>query len=104
MAFIYFTEYIELKSCYEDIITNMPANYMETVRLLEQHLCNMHITKILECESVIDANQKILECLFEKSTCKADFLGVCGILLSLNNASQLLCIVENLKTSKFYVA
>ena len=94
------TEFMELQSCYHDIIINMPEDYMETVQLLERHLCNQHISEIFECTSTIDAKQTILECLTEKSTCKADVLDFCETLLCLSNASQLVCIVENFRKSK----
>ena len=80
------TEFTELQSCYDDIIANMPDNYMETVQLLERHLCSHHISEIFECTSAIDANQSILKCLIEKSTSRADILDVCEILLTLRNA------------------
>ena len=97
---IYITEFTELQSCYNDIITNMPDNFMESAQLLERHLCSYHISKIFECTSATDANQSILTCLVEKSTCRSDILDVCEILLSLRNAPQLIRIVENLRTSK----
>ena len=81
----------------------MPDNYMETVQLLEKHLCSHHISEIFECTSPIDANQSILNCLIEKSTSRADILDVCETLFTLKNASQLLHIVENLRTSKLQI-
>ena len=78
----------------------MPDNYMETVQLLERHLCSHHISEIIESTSPIDANQSILKCLIEKSTSRADILDVCEILLSLKNAPQLIRIVENLRICK----
>ena len=80
----------------------MPDNYMDTVQLLERHLCSHHICEIFECTSAIDANHVILKCLIEKSTCRADILDFCEILFTLRNASQLLHIVENLRTGELY--
>ena len=77
----------------------MPDNYMETVQLLERHLCSQHISEIFECTSTFDAKQAIVRCLIEKATCKSDILDFCKTLLSLRSASQLVCIVENLRTS-----
>ena len=81
----------------------MPDNYMETMQLLERHLCGHHISEVFECTSAIDANQAILKCLTEKSTSRADILDVCETLYALRNASQLLHIVENLRTSKLQI-
>ena len=78
----------------------MPDNYMETVQLLERHLCSHHIYEIFECTFPIDANQVILKCLIEKSTCRADILDFCEILFTLRNTSRLVRIVENLRASK----
>ena len=79
----------------------MPDNYMETVQLLERHLCSQHISDIFECTCTLDANQAIVRCLTEKATCKADVLDFCKTLLSLRNASQLVLIVESLRTSEY---
>ena len=77
----------------------MPDNYMETVQLLERHLCSQHISEIFECTSTLDAKQAIVRCLTEKATCKSDILDFCKILLSLRYAPQLASIVENLRAS-----
>ena len=94
-----YVELAELQSCYSDIVTNMPENYLETVQLLENHLCTQHISEIMECSSVLDANQAIIKCLVDKATCKSDVLDFCETLLCLKNASQLMCVVENLRKS-----
>ena len=96
-----YTEFAELRSCYADIITSMPGNYLETVQLLENHLCTQHISDIFECSSALDANQLILKCLLEKATCKSDVLDFCETLLFLKNASQLVSIIENLRKSTY---
>ena len=75
----------------------MPDGYLETVQLLENHLCDQHISKIFECSSALDANQTVVMCLTEKATCKADVLDFCETLVSLRKASQLVYIVENLR-------
>ena len=96
------TEFIELQSCYNDIVMSMPDDYMETIQLLERHLCSQHISEIFESTSAVDANQTILRCLTEKSTCKADVLDFCETLISLRNATQLVCIIENLRKSTLH--
>ena len=96
-------EFAELQSCYIDIVTSMPQNYLETVQLLESHLCNQHISDIFECSSALDANQTVVKCLIEKATCKPDVLDFCETLLHLKNASQLVCTVEKLRKSKCIV-
>ena len=78
----------------------MPENYLETVQILESHLCNQHISEIFECSSALDANQTIVNCLTENKTCKPDVLDFCEDLLLLKNVSQLVCIIENLRKSK----
>ncbi|XP_065900453.1 uncharacterized protein [Dysidea avara] len=87
----------ELRSCYDDIIKNMPDNYYETVQLLERELCDTHISSIFECSHFTAANQIILECLMEQVNCKEDILDLCERLLRLKNASQLTTITENLR-------
>ena len=86
-----------MQSCYADIVKNMPDDYLQTVQLLESHLCSQHISKLFECSSVLDANQTIVMCLVEKATSKADVLDFCETLLSLRKTSQLVGIVENLR-------
>ena len=79
----------------------MPDNYFESVQLLERHLCNQHISEIFECTSVLDTNQTILKCLTEKATSESDVLDFCETLLSLQNATQLMHIVENLRIGSY---
>ena len=74
---------------------------METVQLLERHLCSQHIYEICKCTSDLNAKQMIVKCLTEKATCKSEILEFCEILLSLKNASQLVHIVENLRTGMY---
>jgi len=90
----------ELRSCYDDVIKNMPEKYYETVQLLERELCDTHISSIFECPPSTTANQIILECLMEQVNCKADILDLCEILLKVKNAPQLTQIIEHLKISK----
>ena len=78
----------------------MPDEYLQTVQLLESHLCSQHISKLFECTSALDANQTIVMCLVEKANSKADLLDFCEILLSLKKVSQLVCIVENFRKGK----
>ena len=95
------SEFAELESCYDDILKNMPDGYMQTVQLLEQHLCDLHISEICECSSVSAANQTILECLTENAVFKEHLLDFCERLLQIRNASNLTCIVENLRECKY---
>ncbi|XP_065900447.1 uncharacterized protein [Dysidea avara] len=87
----------ELRSCYDDIIKNMPDNYYETVQLLERELCDTHISSIFECSHFTAANQIIMECLMERVNCKADTLDLCERLSLLKNAPRLTQIIENLR-------
>ncbi|XP_065900450.1 ATP-dependent RNA helicase DHX58-like isoform X3 [Dysidea avara] len=87
----------ELRSCYDDIIKNMPDNYSETVQLLERELCDIHISSIFECSHFTAANQIIMECLMEQVNSKEDILDLCERLLQLKNAPQLTRIIENLR-------
>ena len=75
----------------------MPDDYIQTVQLLESHLCSQHISKLFDCSSALDANQTIVMCLVEKATSKADLLDFCEALLSLKNTSRLVSIVESLR-------
>ena len=93
----HYIEFVELQSYYVDIVRNMPDDYMQTVQLLESHLCSQHISKLFECSSALDANQTIVMCLVEKATSKADLLDFCEALLSLKNTSRLVSIVESLR-------
>ena len=96
-----YIEFAEVRSRYTDIITSMPGNYLETVQLLNNHLCTQHISDIFECSSAFDANQLMLKCLLDKVTCKSDVLDFCEILLLLKNAPCLVSVVENLRKSKY---
>ncbi|XP_065900404.1 uncharacterized protein [Dysidea avara] len=87
----------DLRSCYDDIIKNMPDNYYETVQLLERELCDTHISSIFECSHFTAANQIIMECLMEQVNCKEDILDLCERLSLLKNAPQLTQIIENLR-------
>ena len=78
----------------------MPDDYLQTAQLLESHLCSQHISKLFAYSSSLDANQTIVMCLVEKANSKADLLDFCETLLSLKKASQLVCIVENLRKGK----
>ena len=95
------TDLSELRSCYDDIIKNMPDNYYETVQLLERELCDTHISSIFECSHSTAANQIILECLMERVNCKADILDLCEALSLLKNSAQLTQITENIRTGEY---
>lgn len=96
-----YVELAELQSYYIDIVTSMPENYLETVELLESHLCKQHMSEISACSSAIDANQIIMKCLIKRATCKSDVIDLCETLLCLKNASKLVCIVEKLRKGKY---
>ena len=91
---------MELQSCYDDILRNMPSDYMQTVQLLERFLCDMHISAICECSSVSDANKMILECLTENVAYKEDILYFCERLLLIKNVPKLTRVVDNLRECK----
>ena len=99
-----FTGLSDLRSCYDDIIKNMPDNYYETVQLLERKLCDTHISSIFECSHFTAANQIILECLVEQVNCKEDILDLCERLSLLKNAPQLTQIIENLRMGEYSMA
>ena len=81
----------------------MPDDYKQTVQLLEDYICDLHISAICECSGVSDANKTILECLTEKASCKESILDFCESLSRITNAPELMCIVENLRECKFYL-
>ena len=91
----------ELRSCYDDIIKNMPDNYLETVQLLERELCDTHISSLFGCSHFTAANQIILECLMEWVNCKADILDLCESLSLLKNAAKLTSVVDNLRIGEW---
>ena len=93
-------DFVELRSCYVDIVRNMPDDYFKTVQLLEKHLCDLHISEVFGCTSSLDANQTIVMCLLEKANYKADVLDFCEALVSLK-ASQLVNAVENLRRGTY---
>ena len=93
-------EFTELQSCYDDILRNMPNDYMQTVQLLERFLCDLHISAICECSSVSDANNIILECLTENVVYKKHVLDLCERLLLIKNVPKLTHVVEALRECK----
>ena len=90
-------EFTELQSCYDDILRNMPDDYMQTVQTLERFLCDVHVSAIFDCSSVPDANRTILECLTERAASKEHILEFCERLLLITNAPELICVIENLR-------
>ena len=94
-------EFVELQSCYDDILRNMPDDYMQTVQTLERYLCDLHVSTIFECSSVSDANKTILECLTENALCKEHVLEFCERLLKITDASKLRSMIENLRECKY---
>ena len=94
------TDFVELRSYYVDIVRNMPDDYLKTVQLLENHLCDLHISAVFECTSALDANQKIMACLLENVNYKAHVLDFCEVLASLK-VSQLVNVVENLRRGMY---
>ena len=97
MCYYVSLEFTELQSCYDDILRNMPNDYMQTVQLLERCLCTLHISAICECSCVSDANKTILECLTENVTCKEHVLDLCEKLLLIKNAPGLIHVVKYLR-------
>ena len=73
---------------------------MQTVQLLENYLCDFHISAICECPSVPDANKTILECLTENVAYKEHVLDLCERLLLIKNVSKLTLAVETLRECK----
>ena len=90
-------EFVELQSCYDDILRNMSDDYMQTVQTLESYLCDLHVSEIFDCSSVSEANKIILECLTENALHKEHVLEFCERLLKITNAPELMCVVENLR-------
>ena len=86
-----------MQSCYDDILRNMPNDYMQTVQTLECHLCDLHVSAVFECSSASGANGTILECLTEHAVYKAHILEFCERLLLITNAPGLMEVVENLR-------
>ena len=95
-------EFIEIQSCYGDILRNMPSDYMLTVQSLEHFLCDLHISAICECSSVSDANKIILECLTENVAYKEHILDFCERLLLITNVPGLMRVVERLRKCECY--
>ena len=75
----------------------MPDDYMNTVNQLECYLTGGHIGSILECTDVFTANQRILDCLIEQVKTKEGLLDFCEQLNSINNASALTAVIEDIK-------
>ena len=86
-----------MQSCYDDILRNMPDDYMQTVQTLEHSLCDLHVSAIFECSSVSDANGIILDCLTEHAAYKEHILEFSERLLLITNAPELMRVVENLR-------
>ena len=78
----------------------MPNDYMQTVQLLENSLCDFHISTICECSSVSDANKTVLECLTENVAYKEHVLDFCERLLLIKNVPKLKHAVETLRECK----
>ena len=100
MCVCFVKDFVELRSYYVDIVRNMPDNYLNTIQLLENRLCDQHISEVFECTSALDANQKVVTCLLEKANYKADVLDFCEALVSLK-ASELVTTVENLRRGTY---
>jgi len=75
----------------------MPDDYMNTVSQLEHHLTGDHIGRILECNDVFTANQRILDCLIEQINTKEGLLDFCNWLSVLTNAPALTSSLKELK-------
>ena len=78
----------------------MPNDYMQSVQLLENYLCDLHISVICESSSVSDANKTVLECLTENVACKEHVLDFCERLLLIKNVPKLTHTVETLRECK----
>ena len=89
-----------MQSCYDDILRNMPNDYIRTVQLLECFLCDLHIYAICECSGVSDANKTILECLTESVAYKEHVLDFCERLLLIKDVPKLTHTVETLRECK----
>jgi len=77
----------------------MPDDYEQSVGKLQNHISDDQICDILTCTSNWQAgNNKILNCLIEKLTCKEDLLDFCDQLEKITTSNDLIVIIEELKT------
>ncbi|XP_065904252.1 uncharacterized protein [Dysidea avara] len=92
-------DFSKLKSHYRTILQLMPDDYEQSVGKLQSSFSDDQICDILTCTSNWQAaNNKILNYLIEKLSCKEDLLDFCDQLEKIATSDALMVIIKDLKT------
>ena len=76
----------------------MPDSYEQSIGKLQSHFSDEQICDILCSSNCKVANNKILNCLVEKLTCKEDLLDLCEQLDKLAESNDLVVTIKDIKS------
>ena len=82
-------------------MSTLPIDFKRTVECIRQHLTSDEINDILSAPDYLTANRKIMIILMSRVKCINDFLKLCNILESIENAPQMSAVIRLVKKSEF---
>lgn len=82
-------------------MTSLPVDFKKTVECIRQHFTSDEINHILSSSDYLTANRRIMIILMTRVKCNEDFLKLCDILESIENAPRMSAAVALIKKSEF---
>ena len=82
-------------------MTSLPEDFKKTVECIRQHFTSDEVNTILSAPDYMTGNRRIITILMSHVKGNEDFLKLCDILESIENAPHMSAVIRLFKKSEF---